>query len=663
MTASRKSIALLFALTLLGSVGNAGRAGATNGPQTGGPQPGVGGRVLGEASPLSAAGVYAYQLADLSLKKVLTDPKGNFLFQDLPAGLYKIIAHKSGFVPVMVMLQRTTAQTYQFVELQLEEQPRGAAGRGGDDFWSVRSRLPGDVLREILADEAERTQIASGSSGAPGVSGSLSSLKTGQKLDLGDLNEAGFSTSWQAMTGVDQIATEAGSLVSGGGVGIEGRLGKTQVGLRGSFWQLNGDSAGRAGATANAGQASTLSLDLARGPASRLTVTSLSNRMGRRTDGEEPIDFEHYTVNWTQGVGEKGRTDVAAQYTTESNYHRQAAIDPMGIPEESRTLRVEGAYTTDFGDSNTLQTGVRFREHQFGAVTPGRPFDQPASASVDLFGRGGVRVQPAMLLEYGMYSTLSDGSLSLMPQGGIVLQLGSSWQLEGSGSKRVYQEAPLNPTFLPSLYQESDLCEQGSESCYQVSLSRKPAKDDTDGSLSLIAAHHRIGETLRLYFSEEAFDRLESLYLVRGDELPELRLQMSKHLTPKVVTTLESSMAAGGGGIFLAADRRPYENQVRYMVTSLDTQFLTSSTGVFVAFHHLAQELQPIGQSTGIAPRMELDRLRLMLTQDLGFMLDLASDWAVQLNMEISRGPISSAVSSHENELRRRLMGGIAVKF
>jgi len=668
MTASRKSISLLLALTLLGGIGSAGRAGAINGPQAGTSQPGVGGRVLGAASPLSEAGVYAYQLSDLSLKKVLTDLKGNFLFQNLPAGLYKIIAHKPGFVPVMVMLQRTTAQTYQFVELQLEEQPRDAAGRGrsdgqADDFWSVRSRLPGDVLREILADEAERTQIAAGPA-AP-----LSSIRTGQKLDLKelkDLETAGFRTSWQAMTGVDQIATsnsDGGSQVSGAGVGIEGSFGKTQVGLRGSFWQLSGDSAGRPGAISSSGQASTLSLDVARGSASRLTVTSLSNRLGRRTDGQEPIDFEHYTVNWTQGVGENGRTDVAAQYTTESNYHRQAAIDPLEIPEESRTLRLEGAYTTDLGDSNTLQTGVRYREHQFGTLTPGRPVEEPATASVDLFGRGGVRVQPAVLLEYGMYSTLSDGSLSLMPQGGIVLQLGSNWQLEGSGSKRVYQETPLTPTFLPSLYQESDLCEQGSEACYQVSLARKPAKDATDGSLSLTASHRTVGETLRLYFSDEAFDRLESLYLVRGDELPELRLQMSKHLTPKVVTTLESSLAAGGGGIFLAADRRPYENQVRYMVASLDTQFLSSSTGVFVAFHHLSQELQPVGQPNGIAPRMELDRVRLMLTQDLGFMFDLASDWAVQLNMELSRGPVSTTASSHENELRRRLMGGIAVKF
>ena len=53
--------------------------------------------------------------------------------------------------------------------------------------------------------------------------------------------------------------------------------------------------------------------------------------------------------------------------------------------------------------------------------------------------------------------------------------------------------------------------------------------------------------------------------------------------------------------------------------------------------------------------------MRLELTQDLDILLDLAADWAVQLNMELSRGPVS--VLPDEDELRRRLMGGIAVKF
>ena len=37
---------------------------------------------------------------------------------------------------------------------------------------------------------------------------------------------------------------------------------------------------------------------------------------------------------------------------------------------------------------------------------------------------------------------------------------------------------------------------------------------------------------------------------------------------------------------------------------------------------------------------MELERLQLMLNQNLNILLDLASDWAVQLNMELSRGAV-----------------------
>src|SRR5689334_3798007 len=107
MTSVRKAAPFILALALLGGASDARADGPNTKPQ------GVGGRVLGEtSSPLGAAGVYAYQLADLSLRKVLTDKEGNFLFQDLPAGLYKVIAHKPGFTPVVVMLTRTAASTY-----------------------------------------------------------------------------------------------------------------------------------------------------------------------------------------------------------------------------------------------------------------------------------------------------------------------------------------------------------------------------------------------------------------------------------------------------------------------------------------------------------------------------------------------------------------------
>lgn len=636
MTSVRKAAPFILALALLGHASGARADEPNTRPQ--GP-PGVSGRVLGEtASPLGAAGVYAYQIADLSLRKVQTDPQGNFLFEDLPAGLYKVIAHKPGFTPVVVMLTRTAASTYQFLELQLAPQRQDAKGKAGDDFWTIRARIPADVLHDIEQGERQGTE-------APVIRLATSQLQQELRLDR-------FQTDFQAMAGVDQIAEAGSGQVSSGGLGLNGQFGQMQVGLRGHFRQFN---AGDFSSGSPGGEASTLSLDV-EGQESHIRVTSASNRLVTPDGGREnPIALEHYQVNWTQGVGANGRSDFAAHYTEENNFHRQGPIDPLDIPAASRMWQVEGAYTAALGEGNTLQTGLRYRERQYGLSAVNRREDLPGQASVDLFGRGGVRIRPAVLVEYGLYSTLSDGSLALTPKGGIVLQLNNDWQVEANASQRVYEDAPIQ-NFFPAFFEEANLCEQGTESCYQLHFVRKTGKDN-ENKVTLGAVHKTIGETLRVYFSDDFFDRLESLYLVPGDEIPEVKLGVSRRLTPRILASLQSSVGFGGGGTFVAADRKPYENRVHYMVTSLDTQFQSTATGVFVALHHLSQELAPLAGADRGSPQMEVDRLRLELTQDLNILFDLAAQWAVQLNMEVSRGPIS------DDELRRRLMGGIAVKF
>src|SRR5690606_22993071 len=126
--------------------------------------------------------------------------------------------------------------------------------------------------------------------------------------------------------------------------------------------------------------------------------------------------------------------------------------------------------------------------------------------------------------------------------------------------------------------------------------------------------------------------------------------------------------------------------------TSLDTHYQGTDTGLFISFHHLEQELEPLPPLAGGAamagypglawtghaggfgvggksgavqaiPRLELQRLQLMLTQDLNILLDLAADWAVKLNMEVSRGTALSGSQEDGEELRRRILGGFAVTF
>lgn len=615
---------------------------------------GVAGKVSGATAPLAAAKVYVYHLGDLKMRQAVTDRRGHFLFDDLPAGLYRVIAHKPGFVPAVVRLARSTADAYQFLELELSTAAPGDGDHGeADDFWALRSEVPPDVLRDIQVAEIQA-----------------------QARDAGNqqrVRSAQLLAKMEAMTGIDHLGSGEGQITSGA-VGIEGTVGGVQLGVQGDYWQmqpaLSGSTAGPSGETR------ALSFSMADADDMTVRLSSRSDRLaqGPGAAGQE-VDFENYRLAVTHAIGKRGRSDFIAQYTSENNLHRHGWVDPLGIPEASRSWRLEGTYTTELSQRASLQTGVRYRQQEsaFGVQGDGVFASGPALGAplapeqerVDLFGRAGLQVQPSLLVEYGLYTTLRDGSLSLSPRGGLVMQLGPSWQAAAAVAHKVRDQAKVAyRDFTPALRSTADLsdaCERNEAHCYQLTLSHRTSDDEV---FTVGATHREFDEIQRLYFSDDLIDRNDSLFLVPGDEMPELRVSVSRRLTPTVLTKLESNLADGGGGVFYATDAEAYENQVRYLVTSLDTRFDGTETGLFIAFHQLRQQLVALDPVDGRAPELEVERLELMLTQDLNVLLDLATDMAVRLNMELSRGtsPFMADEGSHD-ELRKRLLGGIAVRF
>ncbi|MEO1366108.1 MAG: hypothetical protein AAFX50_02940, partial [Acidobacteriota bacterium] len=87
-----------------------------------------------------------------------------------------------------------------------------------------------------------------------------------------------------------------------------------------------------------------------------------------------------------------------------------------------------------------------------------------------------------------------------------------------------------------------------------------------------------------------------------------------------------------------------------------------TSTGVFVAFHHLEQAFDPVEETKRAPQKVETQRLQLMLTQDLNVLKDLASKWAVRLNMELSRGSTPYTLTA-DDELYKKLTTGLSVSF
>lgn len=607
-------------------------------------EPGLSGVVrASQATPIQGAHVFIYSLADATLQKILTDGVGRFQLRDLPAGLYQVIAYKSGFVPAMVALTRPAANRQQILELDLLPADREVST--GEDYWQIRGSLPGDVLREIETLEVLQASVA------------------GLAFDLPA--DARFRAGVEASAGLDEIAFDRAQR-TGGRIGVEGQLAQLQLGVSGNFRRLDTNNL-EASTDGLRGSSNEVSVDLAQNNDNRFRLTTARNRSIRTQDGlETPVDFEHLSVSYSMQVGQAGRSAFSAQVTDETNFYRGDAFAPLGVAGASKTWELEGSYSLNLSERSRVETGLRYRQRRAeSSLLLDRDLER-----VDLFGKGGYRIRPALLIEYGIYSVLRDGELELAPQGGLVLQLNPEWQLATRASARLADPTPndlLPPRvdFLPVLASSGlSACEHGEARCYEVALSRERGEN----LLSLGAVHREFGETVRLYFSDDFFDRSESLFLVPGDRLDELQLAVTRRLSPSVLTRLQSNVASGGGGSFQATVADAYENEIRYLITSIDTRFQATSTGVFLAFHQLEQSLNPIAANLDDLVPLLSERLQLRVTQDLNVLVDLprtgpsSSTWSWRATRATTRigscGGAFSAVLPSSSEPGRHLAPG-----
>ncbi len=640
-----------------GAVGAADDAVMRGAPAPGASPPAEGaaieGQVLGHQRPIAKASVYAYEVASYALDKVRTDSRGRFLFGDLPAGMYKIIAHKDGFAPAVSLLLRRKADDHQYLEIEMRDEKAADEASESEDFWTVNSRIPPDVLREI------RGLWRTGEGAIePGMALSGVSRIEGEMMARGGFENLGGAFGEARLSSAE--------------LELQGTVGAMQLGINGQFQLMAQESTPGQMRVPDA-EARSVAVALETAGEARLSVTSSSGQsVNLRDGGLAPVDLEHYQMRFSSRTGVRGRSDVTAQYTQEANYHHGGWADPALIPDASRTWQLEGVYTGELTDRTSLEAGLSYRqrigEGRYLASLTGDPAsgDPPGGGplideTLGVYGLAGYQVIPRVVVEYGLFSSVREGSLSLMPHGGMVVDLGSKWQARTSFARRVETRDSVDPYqgFSTAFYSDETACRNAGEACYEVFFRR----GENEESISVGAVHREYAETLRLYFSPDFFNRLESLFVVEGDQLPELQFSMVRRLAPRVLAKLESNIASGGGGIFYATDDRMYENQVRYLVTSLDTRFQQTSTGVFVAFHHLEQELNPVTDSGGRAVNeIEMQRLQLLLTQDLSVLADFASNWAVRFNVELSRGANPYRVTS-DDELHKKLTGGISVSF
>ena len=232
---------------------------------------GVAGRVVTAAEPIAQATVYAYQTVEKSLRKVLTDDSGRFRFGDLPAGLYKIVAHKSGFVPTVAVVAHQRNDEAQFVEVELTP---NALEPESESFWTLRSEIPSDVLRDIEAPLAVE----------------LAALTPTPRA------ASQFLAEMTALSGVEQVAAQTTAQFSGGSVGLAGRVGPLRVELQGDFRSVDSGMTGWSEDGAE-GRASAVRLNLEGPRQGQFDLATANHSLVRVVDGDTyPVDYSQVRV-------------------------------------------------------------------------------------------------------------------------------------------------------------------------------------------------------------------------------------------------------------------------------------------------------------------------------------------------------------------------------
>jgi len=624
---SRSRVLVVLALLGIGGLG-AARVDAA----------GLSGRVTLSEQPVSDVAVYAYQVLERSFSSVLTDDAGLFNFATLPAGLYKIVAFKSGVPPAVLVLTRRAADESQYVLVEL---PDGEAA-AESDFWALRSEVPADVLRDL---RPTAVSMAARSPSTP-----TSSLLLGAVQASAEVHELGAG----------RVAESAGADLD-----LQGEVGDLRLRFEGEFRdiassahdgkQIPGDDlAGRVAAFR-------LGLD---GTSSGQIGISGKNQEVLSANGEpEALDFTQYQVTYSKDLGEDRSTDLVASYFDAAIPSVQARMLPTSLPVATRMLSVQGTYSQVIGDTHRLRAGLRYRETaRFG---PWIPLDDGSGRFLEVWSRGETDLNSTVLVQYGLFSTMRDGSVSFAPKGGLLIRLGPRWQASAAASHRILTDPvdPLDHDFTPMFLESSRDCAQGDVTCYQVEFTRG---EGSDSMFRIGGSIRDFDRTVRLFLRDDFFSAEDGLFFVPGDRLPELQATLRHRFGDHVLASWTTAYAEGGGGVYRAADRSYYENGVAILTAAVDTQFEPTSTGIYLSFQQIRQDLDPVklpGRRLRPQASTQLETIEVALSQDLTSLFDLASTWAVRLGMEVARGNTLLAPTDDADTYRRRLTTSVAVRF
>jgi carboxypeptidase family protein len=610
------------------------------------PAPPISGVVRHHEAPVPGVLVIVYNIGDNSLSRIRTASDGTFVLPSAPAGVYDLIAYKSGFEPAMQRLWHQAApDQISAVSIELKPKNGSAAAKtpAPASIWELRDKLPADVLRELDIDAP-----APQGDSAPAVAGK--STIPVNKIVNGEVS-----------TVTDVANGSPGSALSKAALGLHGGLPNGwQYGISGDYSTLgNTDTPGET----TTGNAAGLAVDVSPSDAQRLR---LSTRRNTLSFGDSPASLQSHAVSWSRGA-EEGRVEsVVARYVEETNLYRATALGTSIFPVASRTWELNGSYARPASDTPGISATMtyRYKEAAVGlsGVNAQGTFFQSAP-DADLAASTSVRVGDQAELQGGVvarYMGTGGSAYGIAPVLTARYTVGAT-TVYVHGLYRVAGSTQGAPTVMPRVASIEDNQEPAATQALATGLEYRAGPDT---ALRFEASEMRMGELVRAFFEGDFLTDFDSVYLLDGNSVRQYKASVQHRLTDKLAGTLSVRYGAINGDVSSqsAAAYGIERNTGRFWAARAAVEVLPTKTGIAVVVRNLRQDLQ----TPAALVANDSDKLALSVAQDLSVigLTPFGADWKLLLALEQAHGT-TPTTTDHQDEsaTANRLMGGVAVSF
>jgi hypothetical protein len=580
--------------------------------------------------PIPGALVFVYGVSDARLNRARTQTDGSFQVEGVPAGVYDVIAYKTGFYPSLIRLWHQGTPTVSTIAIDLVPAKSTSLGKSEVDVWSWRDRLPADVLREITSESAAdpyRPVAADRIRLARVVNGDFAS-----STDVAGAS-GGFSR------------TEANLFGS-----LPGSL---QYSFRGSYAALTDD---HPVSPLSEGTARDGVLLIAASPETGLALSYAGRNF---SSPDAPADLQREAARFEHRTDSAGDLELSVSRRMDDGFDRATSVIPERVPSGVRHDEIRGRWSRETEESRagvTLQVYRRDVSNDVVGVDPhvGSLLDGSISAAVERSVTGPVSLGARVNARTG-----STGSI-LAPGAIVRLHLGTDASFVVSAARGVSSSAPSVLAAAAPRVVSGEEWQAATSSDVSAAVSVGSA---TDGHLELRASSSEIAEPLRLYFDGDLLLDVGSIYLFDGNRLEKL----SGSASTRVSELFDAALTAEAGRI---GGRIAEPSQQAFALTSSDGRYYggTASvtlrptrTDVSCAVRRVRQIL------LGNASRAENDSemLRISVGQDLtvlGFD-PFGSAWRLIVSFESDTTPVVDPTVEETALLRHRVMGGLSISF